>query len=300
MLNLQVEALVGAKKEEKIMPDPINVTSYTTNEEIAAIQAYYTTEDGDVDYEAIAEAIETGESPYTTEDLLTTYVEGTSTLPPFMMTPEASIPDPDDPSVAHLWEEEVTSTLQQLADLHESLRAAIENFLGYSDDAGVTESSDLIGEIEEFLEEYGVPEGEAEETARDIYNLFNVNDLSEVATLFMSLGNTGFALLLYTAYGLAPHMQNLQEAALEVMEDGNNEMEELLDDLEDLDPEDLSSQYESQTISQQLSVIATVLQTMTTFIRDAQDVIDQLLELSSNLSQGSDMVQGTIIRNIGS
>lgn len=285
------------------MPDPINVTSYTTNEEIAAIQAYYTREDGTVDYEAIAEAIQTGDSPQTTEDLIVAYTVGTGTLPPFMMTPEASIPDPDDPSVSHLWEEEVTSTLQQLGDLYPSLRAAIDNLLSYSDAAGVTESSDLIGEIEEFLEEYGVPEGEAEETARDIYNLFNVNDLSEVMTLFMSLGNPGIALLLYTAYGLAPQMQNLQDAALEVMEEGNDGMTALIDDLDDLsrtaDNADPGAQYEAQVISQQLNVIATVLQTMTAFIKDAQDVIDQLLETASNLSQGSDMVLGTIIGNTG-
>src|SRR3990167_11249952 len=105
------------------------ITSYTSNEEVQDIYAYYTDADGNVDYEAIAEAIETNDtSAGNIEDLLTAYVTGTGSLPPFMMAPEAYIADPE--TYAYLWEDAVVSSLQQLGDLYActSIEAQIAPF----------------------------------------------------------------------------------------------------------------------------------------------------------------------------
>src|SRR3990167_683736 len=98
---------------------PTNITTYTTNEEVSAIYAYYTNDDGTVNYDAIATAIEGNDtSAGNIEDLITAYVSGTGQLTSVMMSPEAYVSGPDDYS--QLWTEEVVSTLEQLGDLYPS------------------------------------------------------------------------------------------------------------------------------------------------------------------------------------
>jgi len=285
------------------------VTSNTSTEEIQEIYNYYVSDDGtSVDYDAIATAIETGDDSHgSIDDMITAYLQGQGQLPDFMMSPEAYLGNPED--YPWLWETDVVSSMQQLGDLYgnndgvlnEGDLASIRNFLtwGGAVDAETGElESDLISQIEASLEEMGVDEENADDAASDIYNLFSTNDLSEVMTLFMSMGNPGVALLLYVAYGLAPESQDLQEAAVDVIGDSNEQMEELMDDLKDIDPEDITAQYDSQAISQQLSVISSVLSTMSQFIQDAQDMIDKMLEMASNLSQQSNQTVASTIRNI--
>ncbi|MBI2339105.1 MAG: hypothetical protein HYU99_01900 [Deltaproteobacteria bacterium] len=287
-----------------------DITTYTTNEEVSAIYAFYTTDEGAIDYDAIATAIEAGDtSAGTIEDLITAYVSGTGQLTPVMMSPEAYISGPDD--YLWLWEEEVVSNLEQLGDLYTSLEPAITDFLSHRTSSGSTEATSaatavvaesalkasVIDDVEDFLSEYEIEN--TDEAADDVYNLFSSQDLSEVMSLFISLGNPGLALLMYTAYGLGPQMQELQEAAVEVMEDGSEEMEDILDDIQGLDPEDLSAQYDSQALSQQLNVVSTVISTMSEFIQNAQDVLDEMVELASNLSEQTSRTTQSIIRNIG-
>lgn len=283
-----------------------NITDYTTNQEVQDIIASYTTGET-VNYELIAADIESGNSTYgyDIEDLITAYVSGTGQLTPVMMSPEAYITDPD--AYEHLWTEEVVKTLEQLGDIYGNANgtydsgdmASIVNFLNYGDSIDAVDSS-LLGEVEDFLGSYGIAEEDADRAADEVYDLFSSQDLSEVMSLFISLGNPGLALLMYTAYGLGPQMQELQEAAVEVMEDGSDEMEEILDDIQDIDPESLSAQYDSQALSQQLNVVSTVISTMSEFIQNAQDVLDEMVELASNLSEQTSRTTSSIIRNIGS
>lgn len=293
------------------------ITSYTTNEEVTSINEYYVNGDGSVNYDAIAEAIKTGdEVNFNTEDLICAYLQGTGALPDFMMSPESYLGSPDD--YPWLWETEVVESLQQLGDLYgnnngvfdEGDLASVQNFLtwggvttsttesGESSESGESDES-TIDQIEDYLESEGIDEETSEDTAEEVYNLFNVNDLSEVMSLFISMGNPGIALLMYVAYGLSGATRELQEAAKGVMEESNEEMEDLLDELQDIDPEDISAQYDSQAISQQLGVITTVLSTMGEFIQNAQDVLDQMIELASNLSEQSTNTLRTVNRNIG-
>lgn len=283
------------------------ITDYTSQEEVQSIYDFYAEEDGSVNYDEISEAIQTGDdSNFAIEDLITAFMQGSGgELPEFMLTPEASMPNPDD--FPWLWEDSVVFSLQQLGDLYgnndgafgEGDLQSIRDLLSWGETATGTSDDGLVDEIESALEEIGVDEEDSDEVAEEIYNLFNVNDLSEIMTFFLGMGNPGVALLLYTAYGLAPATRELQEAAVEVIEDGNDEMEDLLDDLGDIDPEDLNAQYDSQVISQQLNVVSTVLQTMGQFIQDAQDVIDQMIELASNLSEQASQTTASVTRNIG-
>ena len=172
------------------------------------------------------------------------------------------------------------------------------NFLNYGDSIDAVDSN-LLGEVEDFLSSYEIEGEEADQVADQVYDLFSSQDLSEIMSLFISLGNPGLALLMYTAYGLGPQMQELQEAAVDVMEDGSEEMEDILDDIQDLDPEDLSAQYDSQALSQQLNVVSTVISTMSEFIQNAQDIVDEMIELASNLSEQTSRTTSSIIRNIG-
>ena len=277
-----------------------NITDYTTNEEVQDIIAYYTdSSTGAVDYDAIATAIENNDtSAGNIEDLITAYVSGTGQLPPVMMAPEAYPADLSDPAYAHLWTDEVTENLTQLGQLYSSLEASITNFFTYGDSIDAVDSS-LLAEVEDYLSNYGIEGEEADEVADQVYDLFASQDLSDIMSLFISLGNPGIALLMYTAYGLGPQMQELQEAAVEVMEDSSEEMEDILDDIQDLDPEDLSAQYDSQALSQQLNVVSTVISTMSEFIQNAQDIVDEMIELASNLSEQTSRTTSSIIRNIG-
>lgn len=285
------------------------ITSSTSTEEVQSVYTYYVQSDGSVDYAAIATAIETGDdSNFDIDDMITAYLQGQGQLPDFMMSPEAYLGNPED--YPWLWQEDVVASLQQLGDLYGNNDgvldsgdlASIKNFLTWGGlfDSGTSEiEKDLISQIEDALSDMGADDDVASGAADNIYNLFNTNDLSEVMTLFLSMGNPGVALLLYVAYGLAPETQNLQQAAVDVIEDSNKQMEDLMDDLKDIDPEDIEAQYESQAISQQLSVISSVLSTMSQFIQDAQNVIDKMLEMASNLSQQSNQTVSSTIRNIG-
>ncbi|MBI4412696.1 MAG: hypothetical protein HY541_09480 [Deltaproteobacteria bacterium] len=278
-----------------------DITPYTTNQEVQDIIAYYTdSSTGAVDYDAIATAIETNDtSAGTIEDLITVYVSGQGQLPSVMMAPEAYPVDLDDPAYAHLWTEEVVDNLEYLGQMNSSLATQVASFLNYGDSIDAVDSS-LLGEVEDYLSNYGIEGEEADEVADQVYDLFASQDLSDIMSLFISLGNPGIALLMYTAYGLGPQMQELQEAAVEVMEDSSEEMEDILDDIQDLDPEDLSAQYDSQALSQQLNVVSTVISTMSEFIQNAQDIVDEMIELASNLSEQTSRTTQSIIRNIGS
>lgn len=273
------------------------ITSYTSNDEVQSIYSYYANSDGTVDYDAISQAIETGDvSQFDMEDLITAYVTGTGSLPTFMMAPEAYISDPD--SYSWLWEDEVVSSLAQLGDLYSgtSIQAQIISFLNWSDANGITNSKGVLAEVEDFLNRYNKENGSP--ASNDVFNLFNVSDLSEVMSLFVGMGNPGMALLLYTAYALNPAMQEVQDAAIDVISDGTDQMADLLEELESIDTDDSSAQYESQAISQQLSVVSQVMQTMNTFIQNAQDIADKMLEMASNLSEKQSQTQGTMIRNM--
>lgn len=256
---------------------PIDYTSFTTNQEITDISTAYTTQD------ALSEAIQTGDtSRFDIEDLIAAYFALYGTLPESIRNP-ADLGDPND--YPWLWEDAVISTLEQLGDLYGNAldwETVISNFTSFGN---VEVSDDILSEVEDFLSGYGLDAETSEDVAEDVYNLFNVNDLSEVMSLFLSMGNPGMALLLYTAYALAPEMRELQDAALDVIEDSSDEMEDILDDLRDLNPDDLSAQYDSQALSQQLNVVATVLQTMTQFLQNAQDVIDTMLQLANDLEE---------------
>lgn len=285
------------------------ITDRTSTDEVSAVQLYYTTDTGTVDYDAIATAIQNNDTSagYDVEDLITAYLEGTGTLPEYMMSPEAFISNPEEYS--WLWDEDVITSLQQLGDLHSSdatLLNAINDFIAYGPQATTTaeevstdSTSSGLSEIETFLsQELEMNEEESKGIANEVFNLFNTSDLSDVMSLFISMGNPGVALLLYTAYALNPQARDLQDAALDVIDDSSDEMEDLMDQLQDIDPEDVAAQYDAQAISQQLSVVATTLQTMTEFIQTAQDVVDEMMRLASELSRTSNQTTGTIISNI--
>ncbi len=263
-----------------------DITSYTTNEEVQDIYEYYTNSDGSVNYDAIAEAIQAGDdSHFDIEDLIAAYVQGTGQLPEFMMMLVGS---PED--YPWLWTEEVVGNLEQLGDLYgnndgtynEGDLASIMNWLtwGSSDDVPTDpEDMTLLEQAADELSGYGSsdPSGTASALANEM-------SLSDSLSLFMSMGNPGLALLLYVAYSLAPQMQQVQEAALDVMQDSSDQMEEILDDMSNINPESLSAQYESQALSQKMGVVSTVLQEMGQFLQNTQDALDQVISLSSDLS----------------
>lgn len=260
------------------------ITSYTSTDEVQSIYDAYKLADGTVDYLAIANAIEAGDdSQYAIDDLITAYVEGTGSLPPFMMAPASYIADPD--AYSWMWEDETVQSLQQLGDLYKgtSVEQQIKAFFAYSDGKGVTDTQGLLSQVDQFLQENGI--GNSNQTAQDIYNLFNTNDLKEVMSLFIGMGNPGMAILLYVSYGLAPQMRDVQEAALDVIDDSSSQMDDMISQLQSLDASDTSSQYEAQAVSQQLGVVAQVLQTMGQFIQQAQQISDQMIQTASNMSE---------------
>lgn len=289
------------------------ITTYTTTEEVAAIydDAAYKNADGSINYDAIAQDILDGDSittanphGYNREDLLTAYVSGKGELPSFMMAPASTIPDPDADSVETLWDEPMVSSLHQLGDtmVHsDAYNNAVRDFLAHGGVSGpISESEAFINGIMSMT---GTDHEQADKVGKEVMDLFNVNNLTEVMHMFMAMGNPGIALLLYTAYGLNPAMRDLQEAALGVMDELSSQQDELLGKIQDLsdsatDTPDPSAQYDSQVISQQLDVIKTVLQTMTQFMQNAQDAIKQTSEMASNLSEELSRTIDSIIRNI--
>lgn len=284
------------------------ITTYTTTEEVAAIyaDAAYQNADGTVNYDAIAADILDGvnASGYNREDLLTAYVSGTGAIPSFMMAPAATILDPDADEYEGLWDDPVVSSLQQLGDTmvnSEAYDNAVREFLAYGGVSGpVSESEAYINGIMQVT-------GEDKNTARHIGDgiaeAFGGANLTEVMHLFMAMGNPGIALLLYTAYGLNPAMRDLQDAALEVMDEMSTQQSDLVGQLQDIadtiGPDDMGVQYDAQVITQQLDVIKTVIQTMAQFMQNAQDAIKQSSEMASNLSEQLSRTIDSIIRNIG-
>ncbi|MDO8518886.1 MAG: hypothetical protein Q7T11_01830 [Deltaproteobacteria bacterium] len=281
------------------------ITTYTSTEEVAAIYAHagYQNEDGTVNFDAIAQDILDGEFPvpFTREDLLSAYVSGTGDLPSFMtMALESSIPDPDADAVESLWDEPVTSSLMQLGDTmvnSEAYDTAVETFLRHGGiSPELAEAQVLESELMGLASESGVPI--TEETAEGIYDLFKAEDLTDMLHLFMQMGNPGMALLLWTAYALAPAMQELQEECLVVLEELNAQQGDLMGQVQgiadNISPDDLGAQYEAQVINQQLDVIKTVIQSMMQFMTTAQDTIkigsEAAAQYTSNVAQNLESI----------
>jgi hypothetical protein len=285
------------------MANPI-LPSQTTAAELEAIRAFYSDQNGQVDYDAIAHDIQVGDASHgQIEDLITTYVLGTGALPDFMMAPEAFIQDPD--QVAYLWTDEVTQTLTQLGDLYQGVHDPVQAFETFLNDLrGQSEPDSALAAARDFLDRNApaMDEGDREEVANEIFDLFNTDDLRDIMSLFIGMGDPGMTLLLYAAYGKAPATQELDEAALEVLQGQEDLRTDIMDDFAAMadDPENPENQFLSQELNQKLSTINTVNSAMTEFIRNAQEGLDRLIQMASQMSDSRSRLNEGIIRNIGS
>lgn len=273
---------------------PMGLTDETTAEEQAAIEAAYTITNPDgtvtIDYDALDDAIQAydpANHTYSIEDMIAVYVAGRQQLPTALAT-AGSLADPD--AYAHLWSYEVRSSLQQLGDVYTDQADEIAAFLALDPRDAVARGEDLLNRILESMDDADDPE--------EFRNLFNPQDLSEVMSLFMGFGNPGLALLLYTAYGLSPAMQDLQESALEVMEDAELVIEDVLSEMQTIGADDEDAQSRTQALQRQMEIARSVQEMMREFIRNAQQSIDQSNQMASNLSEQTTQAQMGIIRNM--
>lgn len=291
------------------MPD---ITSYTTSAEYDAILAEYGIEGGvdtDAETEALgrmSEAIRAGgDENFDDVDLLSVYVELTNELPDWMLSPEEIVADPS--AFPELWEEEFAANLRELQVGHPGIAPQADSLLSAlagvaapaGDPADPAEEADLIAEVEAFLAGLGEDSETASETAEGVLDLFQAADLMAVASLFISMGSPGLALLMYVAYALAPAMEELQEAALFVMEDAGYTIEDALDTIDSINPEDIAlAQADTQRAQAEIQVAQTVLQAMTQFMQTAANLKELTIEAASNLLAGGRRTDEGLIRAI--
>jgi hypothetical protein len=98
--------------------------------------------------------------------------------------------------------------------------------------------------------------------------------------------------------GLGDVVKDLQSTAMDVVSDGGDKLDDLINDLRDIDPEDSEAQADQQEIQIQIDNVKTVITTMTEFIKQAQDILDSMLEAAASLNEKQSRTQSSIINKI--
>lgn len=270
----------------------------TTTAEIDQIAQFYARADGTVNMDAIAQDIKTGQSNFSTEDLLTFYADrNNGLLPEFMMAPAGHMSGPS--AYPWLWTENVQESLTDYQSFFtgQSQQAAYTSFSQFMSQSTNAADQTLFDDVQNFINAH--PVTETDETDPTHMDLFNPNDLRSIMTLFMSMGNPGLALMLYSAYGLNPRMQDLQQAALDFIDEANDELAAKMDDIESLgSSDDPTTQAQLERLRNEMSIIQSVISTMTRFIEDSQKTTENVAEMASNLSAQSNRNISTLIGNI--
>lgn len=273
-----------------------SITNYTSTEEQQAILSQYRGPDGATNRQAWESDIDRWDDDASIrdrwqalgidiEDLLTVYyIENNSTLPAFLSNP-ATIPGPDD----IIWSRDVAKSMEQLGDLPQNRgNAAIRQFL-----TQLRDIKDPIARAEEFIRDAGRSGEEPVDTT-----LFLGQDLKEIMSLFMSMGNPGMAMLLYTAYGLEAKKNEFGETIFEGMEDTLDEIDSLIDELGDIEPDDPTGNAEQQRIQQAISQLNTRIQTYTQMWTQIEGISEQLLQAASSFERSTRQTGLDIARNI--
>ena len=85
---------------------------------------------------------------------------------------------------------------------------------------------------------------------------------------------------------------------MDVVSEGGDTLDSLINDLGDIDPADSQAQAEQQEIQIQIDNVKTVMTTMTEFIKQAQDILDSMLEAAASLDEKQSRTQSSIINKI--
>jgi hypothetical protein len=256
----------------------LNIPSSLSANDITQIESYYESTD------SIIQDLENGQIPEgINADDLVLYV--------LSLTENAQFLDPD--SLDYLWEDpDVINALQDLRTAnygtseYELLLADISDFC---DAAGFSAIGDIDNAIQDYTEKYGEPGSET--TAQTTDELMN---LLEVVGRF----NPAFALL-QIAWQLGPEIQELQEEIADKVDDTTDQIYEFINDIEDHDPEDPSDQAEVQAITQELSMLKEVNSAYMEISKLAIDILENIVETSSQEFQTIQRTISTIRSNIG-
>jgi len=98
--------------------------------------------------------------------------------------------------------------------------------------------------------------------------------------------------------GLGDVVRGVQEEAIEVISDSGETLDDLIDDMRDIDPEDSEAQADMQEIQTQIDNVKTVMSTMTEFIKNSQDILDNIIEAAAALNEKQSRTASSIINKI--
>ncbi len=98
--------------------------------------------------------------------------------------------------------------------------------------------------------------------------------------------------------GLGGVVRDVQDGAIEVISDSGETLDGLIDDMRDIDPEDSEAQADMQEIQTQIDNVKTVMSTMTEFIKNAQDILDNIIEAAAALNEKQSRTASSIINKI--
>jgi len=281
----------------------------------------------------IGDAISTGTSPegVAYEDLVSFFIDQTGDLPP------AGIPGPDQLGT-DAWADDgaLVETLNQwrVEALDTDLATALETLIT----TNTTLDISTVADTEEFISDYysGLEAADAtggEGSLDDMPNL-----VTNMVNICMNFGNPGMALLAYVVgfdaevseedvtdegedesidgvmgtadidegeivdvvqyKGLGGVVRGVQEEAIEVISDSGETLDDLIDDMRDIDPEDSEAQADMQEIQTQIDNVKTVMSTMTEFIKNAQDILDNIIEAAAALNEKQSRTASSIINKI--
>lgn len=268
------------------MPETTSIGPNTTQAEYDAILAHYGN-----DSAAIAQAIENQDATFEQEDLIAAFLQMEQSVPTSWL-----LLGPGDDSLDYIWDDiESQETLLSWQTSHPGSVAAqqITDFMAV---IGVG-SGNILEETQDLIDQLSNLTGEGELQEEGFLNLFNNGDIQQVMGAFFQI-NPGLGLLFYLAFVYKESKDELQDAALGLIEDAEFEREVVLDDILDVSSTDEDAQSQTTALNQQMQVINSVIQTMIEFIQNAEEAFNSFIQTAGNMSDAFWNTNNAMSQNI--
>lgn len=256
-----------------------------TNTEVQEAMAYYTGTDGVVDWDAMYNDWLSEEGAYDSAILGYAWMS-VNGIPDWVYAPEATFLE-DNPGTT---DEGTLEALTYYAQTTGST-TAVDNYLAFVESSGLADTSDLGGEIDDFLsqsEDDDTVDAEVEDNdGLTRGSFFDEDFFKEIAPSLISIGFGGLAITLLGGIIIKQAADELADTGLEVLQEFSGQHEDYIDDLLDVDVEALDAQVLMTEINNKISAVTTAMTTLTSLIQDILELPNIVVESGHGTQQSS-------------
>lgn len=257
-----------------------------TNTEVQEAMAYYTGTDGTVDWDSMYNDWLSGEGAYDSAILGYAWMSVNGT-PNFVYAMDATFLE-ENPGTT---DEGTLEALTYYAQTTGST-TAVDNYLAFVESSGLADTSDLGGEIEDFLgqfEDDDTVDVDEDDDGDGVTSgsMFDEDFFKEIAPSLISIGFGGLAITLLGGIIIKQAADELADTGLEVLQEFSGQHEDYIDELLDIPPEDLDAQVRITEVNSKISAVTTAMTTLTSLIQDILELPNIVVQSGHSTQQSA-------------